>query len=190
MIAAATEGLRGDVQFDATVLLDVRQFARQFPPIRPGLGRPTLQCPEQFLPAFVVHGTAVVRVHQAEVPQLGSLVGVGDARQGDFQQCLREPVEQPEMAHPLLERPQILQEWAAELLVQDAGDELSDGLIIGFVRVDPTGVDLGLVQRLDHVFLDSFHELGVLLGAARTEGPGAEECLVRRPAGINLPAAG
>ena len=80
VIAAATQRLRGDEEFDATVLLDVRQFARQFPPIRPGLGHPTLQCPEQFLPAFVVHGPAIVRVDQAEVPQLGSLVDVGHAR--------------------------------------------------------------------------------------------------------------
>ncbi len=84
------------------------------------------------------------------------------------------------MVQPLLERPQVLQEGAAEILVQDAGDELSDGLVIGFVRVEPTGVDLGLVQRLDHVLLGPLHELGVLVRAAWTEEPGAEECLVKQ----------
>ena len=47
----------------------------------------------QILPAQVlVYGASVVRVHQAQVPQLGALVYIGHAGAGDFKQRLAQGI--------------------------------------------------------------------------------------------------
>ena len=75
------------------------------------------------------------------------------------QQRLRQGVEQAAVADPLLEGPEVLQELTVGLLVEDAGDKRLGGVVVVRVRVDPAAVDLGLVQRLDHVSLDAFDEV-------------------------------
>ena len=48
------------------------------------------------LPAMVViHRSAIIRINQAEVPQLGSLIDVRNSGYGQFQHCLRQGVEHP-----------------------------------------------------------------------------------------------
>jgi hypothetical protein len=41
----------------------------------------------------IVDGSPVVRIHEAQVPQLGALIDVGDARRRELQQSLGERVD-------------------------------------------------------------------------------------------------
>ncbi len=49
------------------------------------------------------------------------------------------------MGDLLAKVPEVFEEGAAHFLVEDEADELSDRLIVVFVRVDPARVNLGLV---------------------------------------------
>src|SRR6267142_554697 len=79
---ARDETLANDVQLGAAV----RQIGEQLGHIRRAPG----QLVEQLRSDAEVYWPPVVRVDQAEVPQLGALVVVGDAGRGDFDERLRE----------------------------------------------------------------------------------------------------
>ena len=59
------------------------------------------------------------------------------------------------MAYPPLKLAEVVEERPAAAFVEDAGDELLDGVVVGRVGVDPARVDLGLVEGLEHVGLDA-----------------------------------
>ena len=72
------------------------------------------------------------------------------------------------MADPALEGAEVVEERAVGVLVEDAADELADGLVVLGVGVDPARVHLGLVQGLEHVVLDPLDERPAYSSGRRT----------------------
>ena len=98
---------------------------------------------------MVVDRPAVVRVDQGEVPHLGALVEVGDARAGQQQRGLGQRVDPAPLDELVLgqERLQV----GDELLVgEHAGHERGQRVVVVGVRVGPGGVHLGFLGRLLH----------------------------------------
>ena len=118
------------------------------------------QLAEQPGAQIVIDRPAVVGIDQAEIPELVALVDVGHARRGQLQQRLRQRVERAEVRDLA---PGRLRKSARKRLLrrvlQDRGDERAHRLVVGGVRVEPAGVDLGLADGLDHVGLDALDEL-------------------------------
>ena len=116
MVAAALQRPVGDVELDPAVFLGRDQVPGQLAQVAAGGlggGPEVLEHPP---PTLVVHRPAVVRVDQAEVPELGPLVGVRHAGRGELEQRLRQRVEEPVVADPPLEGPEVVEErahWSA-----------------------------------------------------------------------------
>src|SRR5437879_1080108 len=175
MVSPAVEPSIGNKKLDPTVFFGLHEFSGQLGErvracesgsAAAGIHSLTLTLSHsltQFLqqPAtlLVIHRTSVVRIDQAEIPQLGSLVEVRDAGSGDFQQGLRQGIEQAVMADLCLKLTKVPQETPAVLLVEDVRDELTNGVIVGGVRVDPAAVNLGLLNRLFHVLANAVDEV-------------------------------
>ena len=130
------------------------------------------QLAEQPPPGVVVDGPAVVRVHQGQIPQLGALVEVGDARAGQQQRRLGQRVDPPELDDPVRGQER-LKLGDENLIGQQAGHERVKSLVIARVRVGPGGVHLGLPDRLPHE----------RPGPLRPDRPGADQRLVQQVLG-------
>ena len=120
--------------------------------------------------ALVVHRSAVVGVDQAEVPELGPLVRVRRARRRQLEQRLRQRVEQAIRGDPALEGAEVVEEGAVASSSRMRPTNVTDGLVVLGVGVDPARVHLGLVQRLEHVVLDPLDERRAFLGPATPSG--------------------
>ena len=68
-----------DILLDSAILLARQEAAAEFPCIVP-LGHRPADSPQHLATPGIIDRPAVVGVHQAEVPQLGPLVGVRHAR--------------------------------------------------------------------------------------------------------------
>ena len=76
-----------------------------------------------------------------------------------------------------LENAKMLDKGRADLLVQNARDELTHGLIVGGIRVGPTAVDLRFMHGLGHVAGNAGGETWLIIGI---QGPGADKRLVQQ----------
>ena len=79
------------------------------------------QVVEHGSPVPVIHGPAIVGIDQAEIPELRSLVRVGDARRGDLEQRLGQRIDQAVVADESLECGEIVEELAVSLAIENAG---------------------------------------------------------------------
>src|SRR5882762_5997743 len=75
-----------------------------------GGGERAVEIAEQAAAQREVHRPAVVGVDQAQVPQLGALVEVGDTGRRDLDQRLRQRVERAEVGDARLERGEVVEE--------------------------------------------------------------------------------
>ena len=107
----------------------------------------------------VIDRAAVVGIDEAEVPQLGPLVDVRHAGRGQFEERLRQRVELAEEGDAPLQGAEVREEGVLLALRQHAVDELGQRAVVRLVRVDPTGVDLRFLLRLEHVGRDPLAEL-------------------------------
>ncbi len=139
-----------------------------------GLLRPRLgQAVQQRAAPLVVHGPAVVRVDQGEIPHLGALVQVGNPGAGQQQRRLRQRVDPSSLDEPVLGQ-EALQISGEALVGENGGDKGGQGVVVAGVRVDPGGVYLGFLGRL-------LHERG---GPARLDRPGAHQGLIQQVLGV------
>ena len=186
MLRAQAQERARDEELDAPVRPAVEQRAR----LRP------LERGQQLPAQLVIDRPAVVRVHQAVVPQVVALVDVRHPGHRQLEDQLRERVDHAELRHALRQRLERTHERAGRLAApQQRRDELPHGLVPGVVRLHPGTVDLGLLDGLGHVVLDARDVLRVRLGAQRAEdrfgrcrrpfarhldGPRAEQDLVEQ----------
>src|SRR5262249_14982106 len=77
-----------------------------------------------------------------------------------------------------LESAKLVEKPPADLFIQDTRDELANRIVVGRVWIDPTAVNLGLVNRFDHVLLDAGDEVG--RNGGRTQGPRPYQGLVKQ----------
>ena len=126
-----------------------------------------------------VHRSPVVRVDQVEFPQLRPLVAIGNAGCRHFDDKLRQAISHPMTGDQFLKGTQILEERIGASTIQYRGDKSLDRLLIGFVRIDPTGMYLGFSNRLEHVLLDPFGEALILRIVHRIERPRAHQNLIK-----------
>ena len=106
---------------------------------------------------------SVVGIDQAEVPELGALVEVGNARRPDLERDLRQPVDHPDTGDATRERRDRGQELRTARSGEDAVDEARHGLLVLLVRRQPARVPFGLLDGLQHVgaqALDEIAEIG------------------------------
>ena len=75
---------------------------------------------------------------------------------------------------------QLLQEYVARRKLQHALHELGHRLLILAVGIHPAGVDLGFVQRLLHIAVDSSNIGFVLLRIHRIQRPSAHQRLIQK----------
>src|ERR671933_174293 len=106
-------------------------------------------------PSLEIDRPSIVGIDQRQVPQLVALIDVGHARGSELEDRLRQGIEDAEGGNLLLELVQIVQECAALAPVENRARELQDGLLIFGIGRDPAGVNLGLLERLEHEFADA-----------------------------------
>src|SRR5262249_49135186 len=70
-----------------------------------------------------IYGTAVIRVHQTEIPQLGALIKIRHSGRGQLQQNLAERIELAKPGHFLLEGHELGQECIFLAWVEQSLDE-------------------------------------------------------------------
>ncbi len=71
-----------------------------------------------------------------------------------------QAVELAVIGHPPGKGVQVLKKAAGPLRLQALTHKPFNGPVISLIRVDPTGVDFGLIRRLLHIGQDSLPELG------------------------------
>ena len=118
-----------------------------------------LDVPEKPEPFLKIHRPAVIRVHQAEFPELGPLVQVRDPRRGDLQENLGKGVQGPAVGQISLHGLEILQKLLIVLLIQDRLHKRGQGVFMLQVRLDPPGIDFAFPGRLDDISLDPLLEV-------------------------------
>ena len=151
--AAERQRLADDVELDATVLLLLEEAEGEARPVGRG-GEGVLELVEQTAAQRPVHRPAVVGVDEAQVPQLGALVEVGDAGRRDLDQRLRQRVEGAEVGDARLERGEVVEEGLRARGIEQRLREGDDGLVVADIGIDPRRVRLGLVDRLQEVFAE------------------------------------
>ena len=109
---------------------------------------------EQGAAPLVIDRPTVVRIDQAEVPELRALVEVRHAGRADLDRQLRQRVVDPVLG----DQPVQLEEVLAERAVVGGEHRVHEPchrLLVALARVDPAGVDLRLAHRLVHVAHDA-----------------------------------
>src|SRR5262249_49369666 len=106
--AAAVKGQCRDVELKTPVFFMGEQLLDQGTPVLPSRCKTLSQRPQHVIPALILNGTTIVRVNQAQIPQLYALIGIGHARGSDFQQSLGQRVEQAIVAETPLENEKII----------------------------------------------------------------------------------
>ncbi len=79
-----------------------------------------------------------------------------------------------------MEFPEIVEEFVDRRNLQGALDESSQRVVVRFVDIDPTGIQLGLFDRLVHVLLNSLDKTVHLVGAQRLQRPGSDQRLIEK----------
>ena len=127
-----------------------------------------------------VDRAAVVRVDQAQIPQLGALVGVGHARCRQLDQKLCQGVGSRRRSDPRDERGRGRSGTRRAFGVEQGPGEAQGGLLVGLVLVQPAAALLALAQGLDDVALAPLVEG---LEAARRRSVGGPAARRRRAPG-------
>ena len=112
---------------------------------------------EQPLPLFIIHRTAIVRVYQAEVPQLGPLVNIRIAGSGNGEQPLGQGIDRAKERDCRHETLYLLEECiraAAGAGAEDFFYEKLQRLNVSRIVIDPTQIHLGFMNGFGHVLLD------------------------------------
>ncbi len=159
-LRAQPDGVVQEPELGRAIFEPVVQAAQKF--LRCAVAQPV----QHLLAAGVVHGAAVVRVHERVVPQFPALVKVGYAGRGAFQQSLREGICAAIAVDATDKLLQLLEKWRAG---EEAIDEVFQSFFILFVVGRPGGLKLGLAHGLLHVLLRAF----------RIDGPCTDECLIK-----------
>ena len=133
-----------------------------------------------FLALAIVDGAAVVRVDKAQIPQLATLIDVGNPRRRELQDSLRETVLDAKPRDPLHERKKAREE-AIALGTQRLPGEGAHGLLILGVRRRPARTPLCLAQRLLQRGLDP-RLVGIVRRGVQAvqqiDRPGADQHLI------------
>src|SRR5215510_4178558 len=120
---AKIQRLVGDVQLDGAIRPPDEQVAHE---------RDEAFCllPTEFVehgdPLLEVDGTAIIGINEAEIPELGALVEVGHAWQGDLEQYLRERIPHACVHDAALEAQEIGEEWILSMRREDRPHEVPD----------------------------------------------------------------
>ena len=91
---------------------------------------------------------AVVGIDQAEIPELGALIEIGHARDGEPQQALREAVHRAGRRNAADEGRDLLQQVGQRTLGDQCQGKAAGGVLVGLVDGGPVAEQLGLTQRL------------------------------------------
>ena len=142
-------------QLDPAILRRRQQFLEQLGQVTAGAG---LQFLEQSAAPLEVHRPAVIGVHQAQIPQFRALVKVRQAGGGEFEQGLRQGVEDTVVLDLALERQEGLEKGVFLAGLQHSIGEREQGVLVLAIRFQPVGVDLGLAGRLDQIGFDPLDE--------------------------------
>ncbi len=89
-----------------------------------------------------VDGPAIVGIDKAQVPELRTLVEVGDAGRSELEHQLRQPVDHARLRDTSGEWRKGGQEPGAARPGEDALDEPGDGGLVLVIRRQPAGVTL------------------------------------------------
>ena len=103
------------------------------------------------MPLFVVDGPAIIGVHEAQVPQFGSLVKIRHAGRRDLKDELGERIDPAEKRNQRLELGKVF-DVTRMSTIQDGFHEFLGGLFVGDVGLCPTGILLRLSDGFQHVF--------------------------------------
>src|SRR5215831_10109890 len=116
------------------------------------------------MPQFVVHQPAIVRIYQAKIPQLGSLIKIWHSRGSQLEKDLRERIELAKEPDPLLDSSKVFQERVWTGVLQQFLDKVRHRFLISGVWLSPGSVNLGLVHGFEHPCLNTFPEAGHSFG--------------------------
>ena len=117
---------------------------------------------------FVVDRSAVVRIDKTKVPQFIPLINIRNARSGQFHQRLREGVVQAALRHFVTQLSKVFKKRS---IVEYSSGKGLQRVIVGLVRIDPTGVFLGLFCCFAHIVLDAPREDRAFLHTHRGQRP-------------------
>ena len=184
MLAAELEDPPGDEQLEprvARVLGKLTGKGEQ----RPIVAADVLAEPRQHLSAQgKIDRPAVVRVDEAEIPELLALINVRHARRGQLQESLRQGAVEAPIHDLLVKAAEFRQESVLGMVVEHGGDELADRGVIFRIGIDPTRVDLRLVGGLFHVRRHAIGQLAEVLAVGRAPAakrrPGSGRRDIRR----------
>ena len=120
---------------------------------------------------LVIHGSAIVGIDEAQVPQFAALVGIWHAGRGEFHKRLREAVDPARLENVAHHGFKIADEIAR---LENPFDEAAQRIFELLVLLGPACLLLGLAYRLLHVAEKAF---------ARN-GPRADESLIEKILGV------
>lgn len=159
----------GDEEFDAAVMPFGEGFAGG------SVGVLGVEAGEQFDAAVVVDGAPVVRVDEAEVPELGALVDVGDAGGGELEELLGERDLGSLASDGELQGVEVFAEGMGG--IEQGFGEVAEGVFPGGVGGVPTGELAGFAGGLDEIAAEAVAKSGEI---GFVEGPSAEQGLVEQ----------
>src|SRR6202011_4395781 len=100
--------------------------------------------------SLVVDRPAVVRIDEAEIPQLRALIEIRHSGRGDLDQELREAVVDAELRDALLKRLKLLEKRVRTSPIEHGIDEAENGVFVLLIGTEPARVHLRFTKRLDH----------------------------------------
>ncbi len=130
-----------DVELESAVLCVVYHVPQEPRPCVGRFGEAGREAVKETLPRCEVYRTTVVRVHKAEVPELVSLIHVGNAGGREVDDGSREGVPQSGLADPGRKSRDITQKPRC-LGSEQRVDEFDEGVLELCIGLYPTRVDL------------------------------------------------
>src|ERR1700733_5622958 len=128
---------------------------------------------DHFQTALEVHGPAIVRIDQAQIPQFGALIKIGDARRDHLDERLRQAVDPARQYQRLNKSCKARDELRR---VEHPADEAANFLLEAVIWFMPGCVDFRLAARLEHVLPRSIP----------IDGPRADQRLVQQVFGMPI----
>jgi hypothetical protein len=160
------EGEPDDEKFGASVTERSEQVTAEGDWVGSGAMPGALNGAERGAVVSEVDGSAVIGVDEGEVPELGALIEVGDAGDGEFEEGLAEGIAGAVEGDGFEEAMQVGEETGGAARVEDGVDKGMERVFEWGVGIGPGGVGFGFAGGFEESVLDALDVIGLRFGGS------------------------